>query len=69
VTNFSSSKDQIENGITGLIATMDATSIAENLEQLLLNPSLQKDLSSNLKNTTFGTENEVTKFYNLISNG
>lgn len=69
ITNFSSAKDQIENGITGLIATMDATSIAENLEQLILNPSLQKDLSSNLKNTTFGTENEVTKFYKLISNG
>jgi len=69
VTDFSSAKDQIEDGVTGLIAAMNATSIAECLEQLLLNPSLQKDLSSNLKNTTFGTENEVTKFYNLISNG
>jgi glycosyltransferase involved in cell wall biosynthesis len=69
VTNFSSAKDQIENEVTGLIADMNATSIAEGLEQLLLNPSLQKDLTSNLKITTFGTENEVTKFYNLISNG
>ena len=48
---------------------MNASSIAEKLEQLILNPSHQKDLSSNLKNTTFGTENEVNKFYNLISNG
>ena len=69
VTNFSSAKDQIEQGKTGLIATMEATSIAENLEQLIQNPSLQKDLSNNLKNTTFGTEKEVIKFYNLISNG
>jgi glycosyltransferase involved in cell wall biosynthesis len=69
VTNFSSAKDQIKDGVTGLIADMDAISIAEKVEQLILNPSLQKDLSSNLKNTTFSTENEVTKFYNLISNG
>jgi len=69
VTNFSSAKDQIQQGFTGLISEMNATSIAENLEQLIVNPSFQEELRSNLKNTTFGTENEVTKFYKLISNG
>jgi glycosyltransferase involved in cell wall biosynthesis len=69
VTNFSSAKDQIDNGVTGLIADMNAISIAEKVEQLISNSSLQEDLINNLKNTTFGTENEVTKFYNLISNG
>lgn len=69
VTNFSSAKDQIDNGVTGLIADMNAISIAEKLEQLINNSSLQEDLTNNLKNATFGTENEVTKFYNLISNG
>jgi glycosyltransferase involved in cell wall biosynthesis len=69
VTNFSSAKDQIDNGVTGLIADMNAISIAEKVEQLISNSSLQADLTNNLKNTTFGTENEVTKFYNLISNG
>jgi glycosyltransferase involved in cell wall biosynthesis len=69
ITNFSSAKDQIKNGVTGLIADMNAVSIADKLIQLIENESLALNLNNNLKNTIFGTENEISKFYSLISNG
>ena len=69
ITNFSSAKDQINNGVTGLIADMNAVSIADKLIQLIENESLVLNLNNNLKNTIFGTENEISKFYSFISNG
>lgn len=66
ITDFSSAKDQIDAGVTGLIAAMNPSSIAEKLAQFITNESLRNEVSINLKNTTFGTENEVTKFYQLL---
>lgn len=66
ITDFSSAKDQIEHGVTGLIAAMNPSSIAEKLAQFITNERLRNEVSINLKNTTFGTENEVTKFYQLL---
>ncbi|WP_298392051.1 glycosyltransferase [Flavobacterium sp.] len=66
IADFSSAKDQIEHGVTGLIAAMNPTSIAEKLAQFITDERLRNEVSINLKNTTFGTENEVTKFYQLL---
>lgn len=68
ITNFSSANDQINDGVTGLIAAMNPMSIAHKLEQLILNKELQLELEKNLKNSSFGTDEEVSKFYNLIDN-
>ncbi|MFC5684423.1 glycosyltransferase [Flavobacterium sp. MAHUQ-51] len=67
VTNFSSAKDQIEDGYTGLIADMNPASIAVKLEQLIDDIDLRKGLIESLKNSVKGTEEEVSKFYDLIN--
>lgn len=68
VTNFSTVKDQIEDGKTGLIAEMNAKDIARNLEILLNESAVRKELSLNLKAQKLGTEDEVFKLYQLIEN-
>lgn len=67
VTNFASAKDQIKNNETGLIAEMNAESIAEKLLSLYNDNSLQEKLIANLKKEKLGNENEVEKLYHLIN--
>jgi glycosyltransferase involved in cell wall biosynthesis len=66
ITDFSSAKDQIVDGVTGLISAMNAESIAEKLALFINDSTLREVVTIQLKNTTFGTENEVTKFYQLL---
>lgn len=68
ITDFSSAKDQINDGFTGQIASMDANSIADKLEQLISDKNLQLSFKENLKNTVLGTEHEIEKLYKLIDN-
>lgn len=65
-TNFSSVFDQIQDNYNGLILEMNAFSVAKGLEKLILDNDLRKRLSENLSKGNFGTENEISKFYNLI---
>lgn len=66
ITNFSSAKDQIINGITGLIADKNAESIAENIERLIRDDELRKVLIQNLTKMNTSTEHEIEKLYQLI---
>lgn len=66
-TGFSTVCDQIEDGFTGLITTMEPESIADKIEQLILNPALREKLSENLKAGYLGNENEINKFYCLVN--
>ena len=67
ITNFSSAKDQIKDNETGLIADMNAESIAEKLQYLYNDRALQEKLISHLKKEKLGNENEVEKLYQLIN--
>ncbi|MFB5197823.1 glycosyltransferase [Neobacillus sp. KR4-4] len=67
VTNFSTAKDQINNGIDGLIAEMNSNSITENIEKLIRNDDLIKKLINNLAQTKLGTEEEINKLYGIFS--
>lgn len=66
ITNFSSAKDQIKDQITGLIAEMNAVSIAEKL-LLCTDKTCREKLTNNLKQEKLGNENEVEKLYKLIN--
>lgn len=67
VTDFSTAKDQIESGRTGIIAEMTATGLATTIQNLLDNTELQMQLSSNLANEDLGTENEINKLYTILN--
>ncbi len=66
ITNFTSAKDQIINNETGLIAEMNAESIAQKIELLINNDVLVAKMIKNLKRSATGNEEEIKKLYELI---
>lgn len=67
VSNFTTAKDQIQDGETGVIAEIDPESLAQKIGSLLENPSLQETLKCNLSKIDHQNEKSIKKFYDLIS--
>ncbi len=67
ITNFETARDHIEANHNGLIAEMSAESIASQIERLIKDGSTRNLLMKNLESENFGTEDEIKKFYNLIT--
>ncbi|MGG4489219.1 glycosyltransferase [Metabacillus idriensis] len=66
VTDFSTAKDQINNGIDGIIVDMNAVAIASGIEKLINDSNLRNKLIKNLSSQVLGTEGEIDKFYKII---
>jgi glycosyltransferase involved in cell wall biosynthesis len=66
VTNFSTAKDQIENGVNGLIVAMNPQAIADGIQEMLLDKKLCDTFVDNLSNEKLDTQDEIMKLYNLI---
>lgn len=67
ITKYSSAEDQIKNNISGLIAELNAESIAKNLEMLLKEETLIRSLKRYLKeNVTSNESSNMEKFYDLL---
>lgn len=67
VSNFTTAKDQIQDGQTGVIAEIDPESLAQKIGSLLENPSLQETLKCNLSKIDHQNDKSIKKFYDLIS--
>ncbi|OXM85219.1 glycosyltransferase [Paenibacillus rigui] len=67
VTNFSTAKDQIHDGVDGVIVDMNPTAVANGLEKLIQDRGLRKTLVSNLARLKLGTEAEIDKLYSLFA--
>lgn len=66
ITNFSSAGDQIIDGVNGIIAELNAESIAQKLEILLTNKELREKISYYLKNNSSSNEmDNINKIYNM----
>lgn len=61
ITNYSSAKDQINDGMTGVIAEMSSEAIAEKLRILMDDNKLRKCISQNMKNNCKSNEKEIMK--------
>jgi glycosyltransferase involved in cell wall biosynthesis len=66
VTNFETAKDQISNGINGIITEMNEAEISSGIEILLKDEDLKKHLIKNLSEETLGTEEEINKLYEIL---
>ncbi|NOU65180.1 glycosyltransferase [Paenibacillus sp. LMG 31461] len=66
VTNFTTAKDQINQGVDGIISEMNADDLANEIEILINDVDLRKRLSDTLAKQKLGTEDEIEKFYELI---
>lgn len=68
VTNFSTVNDQISNYKTGVIAEMNAESIAEKWIELIVDKGLRERLTHNLSLEDNGTEGEIERLYHFLNN-
>lgn len=66
VTDFSTAKDQIENGINGLIVGINSKNITEGIEKLIQDIELKDKLVKNLSQEKLGTEEEIYKLYEIF---
>ncbi len=66
-TNFAGAKEQIKNGITGLIVDSDTEEIYEAVSRLLNNKNLCANLSNNLGKENIDTTTEMKKIYYLAT--
>lgn len=66
VTNFSTAKDQIENGVDGFIVEMNAIAIADGIKKLINDETLKDTFRYNLSQQCLGTEEEIMKLYEMV---
>ncbi|WP_310185682.1 glycosyltransferase [Bacillus sp. 3255] len=66
VTNYDTAKDQITNGVNGLIVEMTEQGIAEGIQTCMSNTSLRESFISSLSSEKLGTEEEINKLYEIF---
>jgi glycosyltransferase involved in cell wall biosynthesis len=66
ITKYETAKDQITDGIDGLIVDMKVDSLAEGIEKLMFEEEFKNKLTMNLAKEKLGTEEEINKLYQLI---
>lgn len=65
--NFSTVGGQLEDGTNALIAGMDPETLAQKILTLISQPQLRELFSANLRSTCAGNEEEIEKFYTLLT--
>lgn len=66
ITNFTTSKDHIDNEVNGLIVDMSSDGVYEGIKKLIKDTSLQRRFINNLSKEDLGNESEAYKLYELI---
>lgn len=66
VTNFKTAKDQITNGVNGLIVGMSKEEISQGIEKFIKDEDFTNNLVFNLSKEKLGTEEEINKVYELL---
>lgn len=67
ITNYPTSKSQIQNGVDGVICGIDNDSIAEAIISLAQDRHKQGDLVTYMKSHDYGNEGEVEKIYKILN--
>lgn len=65
-TAFSTVRDQLEDGVTGLITDADPVALAACVRRLITDAQLRHRLTEHLAAVSSGNENEVEKFFALL---
>ncbi|WP_424767282.1 glycosyltransferase [Paenibacillus sp. sgz302251] len=67
ITNYSTAKSQVTNGVDGYITDLSVEGIVDGLERLYSDHELRKSLSNNCAIKDYDNGNELEKLYKLIS--
>ena len=68
VTPYPTAHQQIQNGVTGIVASDYEGGLVDAIYNLAVNPAEREKLTANLSSMDLGNESEVEKFYALIDN-
>lgn len=68
ITNYPTSKSQVDDGVDGLIIPLDNDLAAKSIAKFVLNKKLQQEFVEYMITHDYGSENEVEKIYSLIEN-
>ena len=66
ITNYASSKSQLQDGFDGLIVPMDNQGCADGIVKVIDDKDLQNQLIENTKKTDYSNSKEIEKLYKLI---
>ncbi|UJF28773.1 glycosyltransferase [Kaistella sp. 97-N-M2] len=67
LTDFTTARDQVENGVTGIICEMSASSLAESIVKYFEEKHFTQKIIANLQSKDYGTEEEIEKFYQVLN--
>ncbi|ASZ16751.1 glycosyltransferase [Bacillus paranthracis] len=67
ITNFSTAKSQVQDGIDGLITEMGINGIVNGIKRLIEDKELREVLVENTLKGEYGNRNEINKLYALFS--
>ena len=65
-TNFDIVYDQIRDGENGLISEMNGYSVSKNIERLIEEKNLKREIINNMRMEQVGTEDEIKKVLKLL---
>ena len=66
ITDYATSKSQLQDGVDGIITPMDNEGCAEKIVEVIKDEKLLGNLSSNTKGFDYTKKNEVKKLYDII---
>lgn len=66
ITNYVTSKSQVDNGYDGYITELSIEGIADGIERLYKNIKLREKFMNNCSNTEYSNEEELKKLYEIM---
>ncbi len=65
VTKYNTAPEQIRHKVDGIILENSEEGLYQGLKKIIENPSILKTVAENAKNTDYGNEKEIVRFYEL----
>lgn len=66
VTEYTSAREQIRDGVDGLVFDNDEEALYQGLKRVVSNPQIIEELKSNVSKTDYGNEKEIAEFDKLV---
>ena len=66
ITNYTTAKSQLRDGVDGYITELSVEGIADGIEKLYKDSALRKAVNNNCKQTDYSNSNELDKLYAII---
>ncbi|MDT3428802.1 glycosyltransferase involved in cell wall biosynthesis [Paenibacillus forsythiae] len=66
ITDYTTSRSQVSDGVDGRIAALSAEGIADGIEELYLRPGEREKLADHCRRTDYGNSSELEKLYRCM---